>query len=133
MQELDVWWHGLASCLTKSLVEDALQLELSNTLGLLDLCSHLKQSIAGSDFYLARRITAAHNDGFGSLGKDLEVVGDLGAYGVLRLLQSLGVPQLAFCVGIAVLLFQVLALVCVACQFMLTSCTIYTCTLKRSD
>lgn len=92
MQELDVWWHGLASCLTESLVKDTLQLELSNTLGLLDLCSHLEQSITGSDFHLARRITAAHNDGFGSLGKDLEVVGDLGAYWVLGLLQSLGVP-----------------------------------------
>mgnify|MGYP006982989342 CR=1 FL=1 len=53
VQELDVWRHGLASCLTESLVKDALQLELSNTLGLLDLCSHLKQSIAGSDFHLA--------------------------------------------------------------------------------
>jgi hypothetical protein len=114
VQELDVERHGLAGSLAESLVKDTLELELSNALVLQDLCSHLKQPVAGSDLHLARRVSAANNDRLGRLGEHLEVVGDLCANRVFRVQESLGVPHLRLRVGIAVLLLEVLALVCIA-------------------
>jgi hypothetical protein len=75
--------HRCAGCLAESLVEYAFELELGNALVLQDLCSHLKQSIAGSDLHLTRRVSAANNDRLGCLGQHLEVVGDLCADGVV--------------------------------------------------
>lgn len=83
MQELDVRRHGLAGRLSKALVKHTLQLELSNALVFLDLCSHLEQPIARSDLHLARRVTAADNDRLGCLGEHLKVICDLCANGVI--------------------------------------------------
>ena len=83
VQELNVCRHGCASGLAESLVEDTLELELGNTLVFQDLRSHLKQTIAGPNLHLARRVSAANNDRLGCLGEHLEVVCNLCADGVL--------------------------------------------------
>jgi hypothetical protein len=114
VQELNVERHRLASCLAESLVEDTLELELGNTLVFQDLCSHLEQSVTGSDLHLARRVSAADDDRLGCLGEHFEMVCDLCANRVIRVQEGLGIPHLVLCVGIAVLLLEVLALVRIA-------------------
>lgn len=62
VQELNVRGHRCFLRLAQTLIEHALELKLGDSLLLLNLCSHLKQAIAGSDLQLARRVAAANDD-----------------------------------------------------------------------
>lgn len=82
MQHLNMPRHRRSLGLAQSLIKHALELELGNTLLLLDISPHLEQAVAGPRRDVARRVAAAHDDAVVRVADDFEVVRDLGADGV---------------------------------------------------
>ena len=99
MQPNDIRRHRLTLRLPQSLKEDTLQAKLGHALIGLDSRGHLKQAVGLAHVAHTRRVAAAHDDAVVGLLDDFEVVGDQGAFGVVRGAQFGGAPEVGGCFG----------------------------------
>lgn len=100
----------------QTLVEAALQSELSHTLLLLDHSTHLEQAIGRSNISDSGGVATAHDDAVFGLLENLKVIGDDGADLVAALEEILALPELVGGLGTLVLPSEDGALSDIACD-----------------
>lgn len=98
--------HRCSFCLSKTLVETALQTEFGHALVSLDHSSDFEEAVGGTDFTDPWGVTAANNNTVFGLLNDFKVVCDDGSYFVFVFEEVRSVPEVVGSLGATVLSFK---------------------------